>query len=87
MNAIQIYDRREAELPNIGLVNFLDAETGKDLWIDTSIDRVRYDYAQAWRNNQDKMEQLFTRTGVSHVSVRTDEDYVRALMQLFRFRV
>ena len=87
VNAIQIYDRREAELPNIGLVNFLDAETGKDLWIDTSIDRVRYDYAQAWRNNQDKMEQLFTRTGVSHVSVRTDEDYVRALMQLFRFRV
>ena len=84
VNAIQIYDRREAELPNIGLVKFRDAETGNDLWIDTAIDTVRQDYAQAWRRNQDEIEQLFTRTGVSHVSVRTDEDYVKALMQLFR---
>ncbi|MBQ5387831.1 MAG: DUF58 domain-containing protein [Paludibacteraceae bacterium] len=84
INAIQIYDHREAELPNIGLVNFHDAETGRDLWIDTSIDRVRYDYAQAWHNNQNYMDQLFTRTGVNHVSVRTDEDYVKALMHLFK---
>ena len=84
VNALQIYDRREAELPNIGLVKFRDAETGNDLWIDTAIDTVRQDYAQAWRRNQDEIEQLFTRTGVSHVSVRTDEDYVKALMQLFR---
>ena len=84
VNAIQIYDRREAELPNIGLVKFRDAETGNELWIDTAIDTVRQDYAQAWRSNQDEIEQLFTRTGVSHVSVRTDEDYVKVLMQLFR---
>ena len=84
VNAIQIYDRREAELPNVGLVKFHDAETDKDLWIDTSIDKVRYDYAQAWRDNQSKIEQLFTRTGVNHVSVRTDEDYVKALMHLFK---
>ena len=84
VNAIQIYDRREAELPNVGLVKFHDAETDKDLWIDTSIDKVRYDYAQAWRDNQSKIEQLFTRTGVNHVSIRTDEDYVKALMHLFK---
>lgn len=84
VNAIQIYDRREAELPNIGLVKFRDAETGNEVWIDTAIDTVRQDYAQAWRSNQDEIEQLFTRTGVSHVSVRTDEDYVKVLMQLFR---
>ena len=84
VNTIQIYDRREAELPNVGLVKFHDAETDKDLWIDTSIDKVRYDYAQAWRDNQSKIEQLFTRTGVNHVSVRTDEDYVKALMHLFK---
>ena len=84
VNAIQIYDRREAELPNVGLVKFHDAETDKDLWIDTSIDKVRYDYAQAWRDNQSKIEQLFTRTGVNHVSARTDEDYVKALMHLFK---
>ncbi len=84
VNAIQIYDRREAELPNIGLVKFHDAETGNDLWVDTAIPSVRDNYAQAWRDNQNEMQQLFTRTGVSHVSVRTDEDYVKALMHLFK---
>ena len=84
VNAIQIYDRREAELPNIGLVKFYDAETGNDLWIDTAIASVRNDYAQAWRENQNDIQQLFTRTGVNHVSIRTDEDYVKALMHLFR---
>ena len=84
VNAIQIYDRREAELPNIGLVKFHDAETGNDLWVDTAIATVRNDYAQAWRENQNEIQQLFTRTGVNHVSIRTDEDYVKALMHLFR---
>ena len=84
VNAIQIYDRRETELPNIGLVKFHDAETGNDLWVDTAITSVRDNYAQAWRDNQNEMQQLFTRTGVSHVSVRTDEDYVKALMHLFK---
>ena len=84
VNAIQIYDRREAELPNIGLVKFHDAETNNDLWVDTAITSVRDNYAQVWRDNQNEMQQLFTRTGVSHVSVRTDEDYVKALMHLFK---
>ena len=84
VNAIQIYDRREAELPNIGLVKFYDAETGNDLWVDTAIAEVRNDYAQAWSENQNEIQQLFTRTGVNHVSIRTDEDYVKALMHLFR---
>ena len=83
VNAIQIYDRREAELPNVGLVKFHDAETGNDIWVDTSITAVRSNYAQAWRDNQDEIQQLFTRTGVDHVSIRTDEDYVKALMHLF----
>ena len=84
VNAIQIYDRHETDLPNIGLVKFHDAETGNDLWIDTAIASVRSAYAQSWRTNQNELEQLFTRTGVAHVSVRTDEDYVKALMHLFR---
>lgn len=84
VNAIQIYDHREAELPNVGLVKFQDAETGNDMWVDTAITAVRNNYAQAWRNNQDEIQQLFTRTGVDYVSIRTDEDYVKALMHLFR---
>ena len=84
VNAIQIYDRREAELPNLGLVKFHDAETGDDLWIDTAISIVRNDYARAWRDNQNEIQQLFTKTGVNNISIRTDEDYVKALMHLFR---
>jgi uncharacterized protein (DUF58 family) len=84
VNAIQIYDRREAELPNVGLVKFHDAETGGDLWVDTAIASLRNNYAQAWRDNQNEIQQLFTRTGVNNISIRTDEDYVKALMHLFR---
>ena len=84
VNAIQIYDRREAEMPNMGLVQFHDAETGNDLWVDTAIASVREAYANVWRTNQDTIQQLFTRTGVKKVSVRTDEDYVKALMHLFK---
>ena len=84
VNVIQIYDRREAELPNIGLAKFHDAETGNDIWVDTAIRSVRDAYAKAWRTNQEQIEQLFTRTGVNQVSVRTDEDYVKALMHLFK---
>ena len=84
VNAIQKYDRREAELPNIGLVKFHDAETGNDLGVDTAIASVRNQYGKAWRDNQNDIEQLFTRTGVNHVSVRTDQDYVKALMHLFK---
>ena len=84
VNAIQIYDRREAEMPNMGLVQFHDAETGNNLWVDTAIRSVREAYANAWRTNQDTIQQLFTRTGVKKVSVRTDEDYVKALMHLFK---
>jgi uncharacterized protein (DUF58 family) len=84
VNAIQIYDRHESEMPNIGLVQFHDAETGNDLWVDTAIRSVREAYANAWRTNQDTIQQLFTRTGVKKVSVRTDEDYVKALMHLFK---
>ena len=84
VNAIQIYDRREAELPDVGLVKFHDAESGEDLWVDTAMASIRNAYAQAWRDAQNEIDQLFTRTGVHHVSMRTDEDYVKTLMQLFK---
>ena len=52
--------------------------------MDTAIASLRNNYAQAWRDNQDEMQQLCTRTGINHISIRTDEDYVKALMHLFR---
>ena len=84
LSAIQIYDRRDAELPDVGLLKLRDAETGQRIWTDTSLPTVRNAYAQAWRDQQDALENIYQKTGINNVSIRTDEDYVKALMRLFR---
>ena len=84
LSAIQIYDRRDAEMPNVGLLKVRDPETGARVWTDTSLESVRAAYAKAWHDQQEALENVYTKTGMNHVSVRTDEDYVKKLMQLFR---
>ena len=84
LNAIQIYDRRAAELPNIGLLKLKDAETGERIWIDTSDKRVTDSYANTWHMHQQALDSLFTKTGTRNISIRTDNDYVKGLMRLFR---
>ena len=83
LNAIQIYDRRDAELPDVGLLKVRDPETGARVWVDTWFDSTRAAYAQAWRNQQENLDTIYTKTGMNHISLRTDEDYVKALMRLF----
>ena len=83
LSAIQIYDRRDAEMPNVGLLKVRDPETGARVWVDTSEARVRAAYGQAWRDQQAALENVYTKTGMNHVSMRTDEDYVKGLMRLF----
>lgn len=83
LSAIQIYDRRDAELPDVGLLKVKDAETGERIWIDTAVRAVRESYARHWDGQQTELYDVFTKTGTNHISVRTDEDYVRALMKLF----
>ncbi len=84
LSAIQIYDRRDAELPDVGLLKVKDPETGARVWADTSIKSVRDAYAKAWREQQEALEEMYNKTGMNHVSMRTDEDYVKVLMRLFR---
>jgi len=84
LNAIQIYDRRDAEMPNVGLLKVRDPETGARVWTDTSLASVRNAYAEAWRNQQEALETIYTKTGMRSISLRTDEDYVKALMRLFK---
>lgn len=84
LSAIQIYDRRDAEMPNVGLLKVRDPETGARVWVDTSLSSVRNAYAQAWRDQQAALETIYTKTGMNHISMRTDEDYVKKLMQLFK---
>lgn len=84
LQIIQVYDHRDAELPNIGLLKLKDAETGIRSWIDTSVASVRDAYAANWQEQQTALDSLFARTGTRNISVRTDEDYVKALMRLFK---
>ena len=84
--AIQVYDRRIAELPNVGLMRVKDAETGHLEWVDKSSKRVRNAQAAWWRESQNRLTDIFSRSGVDHVSVRTDQDYVVALRSLFAQR-
>ncbi len=84
LNAIQIYDRLDAELPDVGLLKVKDAETGKRLWVDTAVRATREAYAAAWHKQQDTLENVYLKTGINHVSVQTGEDFVKALMRLFK---
>lgn len=84
--AIQIYDRRDSEMPDVGLVKMRDLETGKTGWIDTSSKNMRKMYAKAWYDRQQWISSVMTRSGVDIVSITTDEDFVKTLLGLFRRR-
>ena len=64
----------------------LDAETGAERLVDTSSARVRAAYAEHWRRHDERLRTAFVRSGVDHVKVRTDDDYVRSLIALFKQR-
>ena len=85
--ALQIYDYRMMELPNIGIIKMLDAETGEETFVDTSSKAVRRAHHEWWVNHQKSLKNAFTRSNVDNVSIRTDEDYVKALMGLFKRRI
>jgi len=84
--AIQVYDKRETELPPVGLVRVKDAETGAERQIDASSQAVRKAYRQWWAHQQETLSDAFKKSKVDSVSVSTDQDYVRALMGLFNLR-
>jgi len=84
--AIQVYDRRMAELPDVGLMKVRDAETGHEQWIDTSSRALRRAHNDWWRPRQGVLNETFTKSNVDSVSIRTDQDYVKSLLNLFAKR-
>ena len=86
MVAMQVYDIRETELPNVGLIKLKDAESGERVWVDTSDKRLRTTFKHAWGEGQLALQKAFTKSGVDLVSMSTSDDYVRALMKLFKMR-
>ncbi len=84
--AVRITDKRETELPDIGLTRMKDAETGKTVWVDTSSRKVR-NYFNKWSDKKRKeLDSLFARFGIDMVKVYTGEDYVKPLMNMFKKR-
>lgn len=84
--AIQVYDRRMAELPDVGLMKVRDAETGHEQWIDTSSRALRRAHNDWWILRQGVLNETFTKSNVDSVSIRTDQDYVKSLLNLFAKR-
>ncbi len=84
--ALQVYDIRETDIPDVGLIKLKDAETGERIWVDTSDARLRKSYKNAWGQSQLELQKTFTRSGVDSVSVSTADDYVKSLIKLFRMR-
>lgn len=84
--AVHIYDKRDRELPDVGIVEVEDAESGQQMWLDTSSRRVR----DFWRENYDvrnrAMAQLLSHNRIDTADVATDGDYVVELLKMFKKR-
>jgi len=86
MVAVRIYDHRETELPQMGMVKVFNKESGKSMWIDTNDPGLRSNYRNYWNNHDQKLTQTFKRLGVDMATIPTGENYVRPLMNLFKVR-
>lgn len=86
VTAIQVYDKRDAQLPDVGILKIKDLETGREQWLDTSSSRVRQAHNKWWYERQQQTTEIMHRCRVDMASVATDEDYVKALMGLFQKR-
>ena len=84
--AIQVYDQRAKELPDVGLMKVVDAETGHEQYVDSSSRRLRESYRQYWQERQTKLLETFNKSNVDNISIATNEDFVKALMMLFKQR-
>ena len=83
LTVIQVYDKRETNIPNVGLMKVEDAETGVVKWVNTGSANVRNAYKKWWYERQQTMNNTLMRCNVDIASVATDEDYVKSLMALF----
>jgi len=84
--ALNVSDRREKEMPDVGFVCIADPETGKEKWIDTSSAKVRRDYMSGWKKHDEMISESFRSCGVDMAVVSTGDDYIKPLIRLFKHR-
>lgn len=86
VTGIRVYDEREQEIPNLGLVQMLDRESGELMMVNTGSKSVRRSYAEYFRNRENYFNESFTRSGAGSLSTRVDESYVKKLLGYFKTR-
>lgn len=86
VTGIRVYDAKEEEIPNLGMVNMQDEETGKTILVDTSSRSVRNNYAKYYREKVDYFQESFRKSGAGNLSSRVDESYVKKLLGYFKMR-
>jgi hypothetical protein len=84
--ALRISDKRETELPNVGLIRVRDAETGKLKWIDTANASIRQLYSKTSAKREARLKDIFNRSGIDSATIGTSESYIKPLMNLFKKR-
>jgi len=83
---LRVSDKMEKEIPDLGLVYLDDQETGKRLWLDTSLKSVRLKIRDSWEKDSRELKDVFAKCGVDNINIFTGDDYVRPLMNLFKKR-
>lgn len=83
---LRIHDPMEFELPDVGLMKLNDAESGEEMWVDTSDKKLQMDYKNYVSKKVYKLDQLFNKNGVDTIQISTSEDYVKSLIRLFKLR-
>lgn len=84
--AIQVYDRLALDLPDVGLIRVVDAETDEEMYVDTGSRKMRQLYRQYWSSRQARLTDMLTKSNVDSVSISTDDDFVKKLLLLFKRR-
>ncbi|MEG2366132.1 MAG: DUF58 domain-containing protein [Alistipes sp.] len=84
--AIRVFDPRETELPNVGIIELQDAETGRKVWTDTSSHAVRDHYAKVWERRSGEIEHTLKHNRIDTATISTGSDYVVELIKLFKQR-
>jgi len=86
VTGIRVFDQKEQKLPNIGLVNMLDAETGEQRLINTGSKKVRMEFEKYYDEKVKYFQEVFTKCGAGTINTRVDEDYAKKLLGYFRAR-
>jgi len=85
--ALKVSDRREKELPSVGMIYMVDAETGQSVWVDSSSKKVRDTYQKYWTNRQNSINEILLKFGIDSTDLDTGNDYIKPLITLFKKRI